>query len=105
MQLYECEKQELIFTLYLDKNNLYSFQLGIHAHTNHCTQLYVFRFVYLIKYWAILIHSAHLWTERTAVEINKMNLKKTVDINSLDSSEFKEWIASFDVVLSDCDGL
>lgn len=34
-----------------------------------------------------------------------MNLKKTVDINSLDSGEFKEWIASFDVVLSDCDGL
>lgn len=33
-----------------------------------------------------------------------MSLKKTVDIDSFDKEAFAQWIKSFDVVLSDCDG-
>lgn len=31
-------------------------------------------------------------------------MRKTIDIDSLDQGSIDDWIASFDVVLCDCDG-
>lgn len=33
-----------------------------------------------------------------------MTTKKPIDIASLDKNEFHEWVNTFDIVLSDCDG-
>lgn len=33
-----------------------------------------------------------------------MSTKKPIDVESLDKDAFHEWVNSFDIVLSDCDG-